>query len=104
MAISNIVVGTTEEDVFTSSGSTAITFLSLCNLTMNTLSVNVYLVPNAASVTNASLVLKNLQITAEDTYEFYHAAEKLILADGDRIVVQSSISDSLAVVISSVGV
>lgn len=104
MAISNVVVGTSQEDVFVSSGASAVTFLSLCNLTTNTLTVNLYLVPAATSVTDASLVLKNLQITSEDTYEFYQGGEKIILDNGDRIVVESSEAASLAVVVSSVGV
>lgn len=104
MAISNTIVGDTQVDVYESEGASAVTFLSMCNLSNNTVVINLYLVPSSEPLTSACLVLRDLEITAGDTYEFYHAAEKIIMDDGDKIVIEASLPTSIAVTVSSVKV
>lgn len=104
MAISNTIVSDAQIDVFESDGSSAITFLSMCNLTNNTVTINLYLVPAFNPLTSACLVLRDLEITSGDTFEFYHAAEKIILDHGDKVVMESNAPSSVAVTVSSVKV
>jgi hypothetical protein len=42
----------------------------------------------------------NIQITTQDTYQFYAGNEKLILASGDSIQINSSANSSIAAVVS----
>jgi hypothetical protein len=104
MAIANTVVDSAPTDVYVSAGETAITFLSMCNYSANTVSVDLYLIPTGSTVSNASLFLKGLEITESDTYELYHAAEKLILSNNDKIVAVASAPNAVAVSISFVKV
>jgi len=104
MAIANAIVETTPTTIYQSVGSTAITFVSLCNYSVSTVYVDVYLVPNGSPVTNACLLAKELELVVADTYELYHAAEKFILDNNDRLVMVSSEEDAVAVSVSYVGV
>ena len=98
MSISTANVTSAGNIVYTSSGNTAVTFLSLCNYGAGNLTANVYVVPNGSSVANSTLTIASLQLTALDTYQFYNASEKLLLSSGDTISVQASGNTVTAVV------
>ena len=98
MGISTANVTTAGNIVYTSSGNTAVTFLSLCNYGAGNLTANVYVVPNGSSVANSTLTIASLQLTSLDTYQFYNASEKLLLSSGDTISVQASGNTVTAVV------
>ena len=77
--------------VYTSVGNSAITFLSLCNYdSASSITANVYVVPSGNTAGNDNIVLANLAVSAEDTYQFYAGGEKLLLGNGDFISVQSN--------------
>ncbi len=95
------ITQTTDTDVYTSSGESGITTLLICNHHASTDAiVNVYVVPSAGTVGTSNQILKNLTIVAGDT--FVMDMEKLILDDGDAIVVQSNVGAPGASIINTV--
>jgi hypothetical protein len=85
------------DTVYTSTGNTAITFLSLCNYNSNTVTANVYVVPVGGSADNTNIILANLSLTGEDTYQLYAGGEKLLLGNGDFVSVQANANTVTAV-------
>ena len=94
---------TNSTTVYTSSGESGITTLILCNHHASTDAiVNVYVVPSGGTAGDANQILKSLTIVASDT--FVMDMEKLILSNGDFIVVQSNAANVVNSVISSMAV
>jgi hypothetical protein len=104
MTISVANVTTAATSVYTSSGNTAVSFMSLCNYSGNTVTANVFVVPNGGSAGNSTVVLANLELTSEDTYQFYAGGEKLLLSNGDSVRVSASDNDTVTVVVSYIAV
>ena len=104
MSISVANVTTLTDSVYTSTGSSAITFMSLCNYSGANVTANVHVVPDGGVPSNVNLVLSNLEITAADTYQLYSGGEKLLFADGDSIQVQVSANNAVTVVVSSTAI
>jgi hypothetical protein len=100
MSIQVANVTTNTASVYTSSGNTAITFLSLCNYSASNVSANVYVVPNGGSVGDSTAVLASLGITTLDTYQLYSGGEKLLLGNGDSIQVSCTANNSITVTTS----
>lgn len=100
MSISTANVTTTIANAYVSSGNTAVTFLSLANYSLSNVSANVYVVPSGDAVGNLNIVVSNIQITTQDTYQFYAGNEKLVLENGDSIQVDASADNSIAAVVS----
>lgn len=100
MSISTANVTTSTANAYVSSGNTAVTFLSLANYSASNVTANVYVVPSGDSVGNLNIVVANLQITTNDTYQFYAGNEKLIMANGDSIQVNAGADNSIAAVVS----
>lgn len=98
IAVGNVT--TSASAVYTSSGNTVVTFLSLCNYSVGNATANVYVVPNGNSAGNATAVIKNLEITPGDTYQFYVGNEKLILGNSDTIQVDANANNSITTVVS----
>jgi hypothetical protein len=74
--------------------------LSLANYSASNVTANVYVVPSGNTVGNLNVVVANLQISTQDTYQFYAGNEKLILANGDSIQVNAGANNSIAAVVS----
>ncbi len=100
MSIQNANITTSIANVYVSSGETAVTFLSLANYSASNVTANVYVVPSGNVAGNLNIVTANLQITTQDTYQFYAGNEKLVLATGDSIQVDASANNSIAAVVS----
>lgn len=103
MAIVNTVADTAPTTVYTSAGDSAITFMSLCNFSDYTQEVTIYIVPAGEIPADIHMVITQLQLTAKNTYEVYHGAEKLILSAGDYVAVRASESNSVSVFVSFTG-
>lgn len=84
--------------VYTSSGNTAITFLSLCNYAAGNVTANVYVVPSAGTAGNTNIILNNLALLSGDTYQLYAGGEKLLLGPGDFVQIQSNANTVTSVV------
>jgi hypothetical protein len=100
MTISTANVTTATANVYASTGNTVVTFLSLCNYTASNVQANVFVVPSGGSVGNLTAVIANIEIAAQDTYQFYVGNEKLILSNNDSIQVNASANNSIAVLTS----
>ena len=85
MTIQVANVTTAGNTVYTSSGNTAITFLSICNFDSATCTANVYVVPSGGTAGNTNIVLANIELTGLETYQLYAGGEKLLLGNGDFV-------------------
>ena len=85
MTINVANVTTAGNVIYPSVGNTAVTYLALCNYSASNVSANVYVVPNGQTPANSNMLISSLNITGNDTYFLYIAAEKIILANGDSI-------------------
>lgn len=102
MTIQVANVTTAGANVYTSSGNTAVTWLSLCNYGASDVEVNVYVVPYTTSPGNNNIVLTQVVLTASgngsgDTFQIYSGGEKLLLGGGDFINVVSNANTVTAV-------
>ena len=100
MPIATGNVTTTAASVYTSSGNTAVTFLSLCNYSAANVTANVFVVPNSGSPGNLNAVLSEILIQANDTYQLYAGNEKLVLGNGDSVQANANVDNAVATVTS----
>jgi hypothetical protein len=107
MTIATFSANTSTGNAYVSSGNTAITWLSLCNYSANSIVANVYVVPNSSAAGTTNIVLAGLILTSGnashgggDTYQLYGAGEKLLLGPGDSIQVNCNAASGLTVVTS----
>lgn len=103
MTIQVANVTTAGNTVYTSTGNTAVTFLSLCNYGNADVETNLYVVPSGGSAGNNNIVLTQLLLTASgngtgDTYQLYAGGEKLIFGNGDFVQVTANANSVTAVV------
>ncbi len=86
MAITNYQVGTgTGSAAFTASADTAVTVIYITNKSNSDGTVDVYVTPNGASVSENHLVYTELTVKARDTYII--DTEKMILENGAKIYI-----------------
>lgn len=105
MAITNTrLLTSSPTTVFQAVGQQAITVMYICNTTSTTVAVNVYVVNNDDSTASGddNMILSALEITANDTYIM--SAEKLILDDLDKIIMEANIPDLITATVSSIAV
>lgn len=100
MPIVTANVSTSTAPAYTSLGNSAVTFMSLCNYSGGNIVANVYVVPNGSSPGNLNIVMSNLPITSNDSYQFYAGNEKLILSNNDTIQVNASANSAVTIVTS----
>ena len=100
MTISTSAIGNTVGNVYVSSGNTAITWMSINNYSAGNVLANVYVVPNGDTAGTDNLILTNLDLAANDTYQIYAAGEKLLLGNDDSIQVVANTGASLNAVVS----
>lgn len=89
---------TTPSAMYTSSGTTAITAIYLCNYSGSTVTVSVYVVPAAGTAGNTNIIYKDLAIAAADTYVIDN--ERIILDNNETIQVSADAGSSVNVVTS----
>ena len=90
MAITTTFVTTVGNTVYTSSGNTAVTWLSLNNWGPSNVTANLYAVPNGNVAGNINQIAYGLLLQSGDTYQIYVGNEKLLLSNGDFISVDST--------------
>ena len=100
MTIATSNVSTTTSSVYTSSGNTAITWLSLTNYGVSNVTANVHVVPSGETANSVNTILASIQITTLDTYQLYAGAEKLLLSNGDTIQINASANSAIGAVTS----
>lgn len=103
MAILNTVLtNSAATSIYTSSGTSAITTIHLCNTTGASVTANVYIVTDGGTAGSGNAIYTNLSITPQNTYIVY--AEKFILSDGDSIQANCSATNSVTATVSSIGI
>lgn len=101
MAISTTTVTTgTAANVYASSGNTAVTYLSLTNITAGNVLANVYVVPSGGTAGNTNVTLLQIEIATLDTYQLYAGNEKLLLGNGDTIQANTNAASAITAVCS----
>ena len=100
MSINTTAVANSNTIVYTSTNGSAITNLTLCNYSASNVTISLHVVPNGATATDANIMLKDLTITAGDTYVLYGGAEKLLLDNGDFVSVICSANTSVTAITS----
>jgi len=93
-------VTTAAAAVYSSSGNTAVTFMSICNYSAGNVTANVFVVPSGDTPGNLNTVLSVIEISANDTYQFYAGNEKLVLSNGDTIQANANVDNSVTTVTS----
>jgi hypothetical protein len=83
MAIVSNVITTSGNIIHSSSGSTAITVLYICNRGTTAAEVNVHVVSNGSSRSGSNIIYNSLPLKGQDTYVI--DTEKLLLDNGDSI-------------------
>lgn len=102
MSISSTTLSTTIANVYSSgSGNSAVTSLTLCNYSPSNVQINLYVVPANGSPNTSTIALANLNLTSEDTYQLYAAAEKLVFGPNDYIAANATANTAVTVVVSS---
>lgn len=97
-SVSTANITTSVANAYVSTGNTAITFFTLCNYSAGNATTNVYLVPSGGTAGNNNIILSNLLITSNDTYQMYQAAEKMLLSNGDSIQVSANANSAITTV------
>lgn len=83
-----------------SSEKRAVLSIIFCNVSANIATITLYAYPNGGSAGNASTLIKNLDIPAEESY-IWTGDEKMILNTGDTIsAVCGTGSDLVAVTVN----
>ena len=98
MAISTANVTTAGNIVYTSSGNTAVTWLSLCNTGMSNVTANVFAVPSGNTAGASNQIAYTLLLQSGDTYQIYVGNEKLLLDNGDFIQADATANTVTSVV------
>lgn len=100
MALSNTLINTSAQPIYTSSGSNAIVTAYFCNFGLNPITFSVYAVPVGYGPDLTTMIYSNVNITSNDTYVW--DSEKLILEDGDSLWALASVDDVVTVTICDV--
>jgi hypothetical protein len=100
--LNTVLTNSTAASIYTSSGTSAITTIHLCNTTGSTVTANVYIVTSGGIAGAGNAIYTNLSITGQNTYIIN--AEKFILSNGDSIRANCSAGSSVTATVSSIGI
>lgn len=98
IAIGNVT--TAAANVYVSTGNTAITWLSITNYSAGNVAANVFVVPSGNTAGNLNVILSQIEIATQDTYQLYTGGEKLLLDNGDSIQANANVDNSITTVTS----
>jgi hypothetical protein len=103
MAITNYVLGTSPANIYISSGNTVVSTMYFCNNNTSAINLNVFLLPNAATVGNLNYqIYKDVQLASGDTYVV--DMEKLVFANGEKIQANATTANVVTATVSYVGI
>ena len=97
MTIALAQVTNSADAIYTSSGNTAITSLTMCNWGPSAVTANLYVVPNGTTPGTTNIALSSVLITSSETAQLYMFAEKLLLGPGDTICANASANTVTAI-------
>jgi hypothetical protein len=107
MAVQSVAINNTNTDLFVSSGNNAVTTIMICNkIPFDPLDpaadqtyLYLHIVANGDGVTDTNLVVNKLLVPAGETVTF--DTEKIVLANGDRIVANTELPANLVATVST---
>ena len=104
MSITNATLTTgAAASVYTSSGSSAITTMYLCNRTASPVTVNLFVVASGGVASQANnMIYSNLVIASNDTYVMEW--ERILLTNGDSVQANASAASSIVSTVSYTGI
>jgi hypothetical protein len=106
MAIQNVLVGTSNTVMYTSSGANAVSTMIICNYGGSTSNLSLFAVPSAevsgTTTQNKHTLISALPIPAGETVSLDQ--EKLIFANGDTLIAIASVGSMLSFTISTLAV
>lgn len=85
MSIATASISTAGSNVYSSSGNTVVTWLSICNTTAGNITANVHVLVSGATANTENTIASNVLITSGDTYQIYTGNEKLLLDNNGAI-------------------
>jgi hypothetical protein len=100
MATTSSLITTTGDTVYTSTGNTVITWLSITNYSAGNALASVHVVPSAGSANAQNTIISNVLITAGDTLQLYTGNEKLILENNTFVYAIANANTALNTVTS----
>jgi len=89
-------------NIYSSSGTSAITTIHLCNYSGSAVTANIYICPANAAPGSSNIIYSNVSINSHDT--LIVQTEKFILSNGDAIKANCSASNSVTATVSSIGI
>ena len=100
MSLETNLIADSATTVYTSTGQSAVTYISITNYTASAVNVDINVLPSGEAVGDENLVASELTIDANDTYFFYGGGEKLLLDASDSISATANTASSLNCVVS----
>jgi hypothetical protein len=110
MAIQSVAIGTGNTTLYTSTNNNAVTTIMICNTatydplnpTVGLTYLDLHFVASTDGISSTNLVVNQLPVPAGETVTF--DTEKIILANGDRVVASSASPANLVATISTLEV
>jgi hypothetical protein len=104
MSIQNKTLDTVAANILVGSGTigTATTTLYFCNRTGTSTTFNLYVVPAGFTANANNIVYSNKVVASNDTY--IADIEKIYLGNGDMIVANANVANSIVATVSSIGI
>lgn len=104
MAIESNLIGTSDTDVYESTGGdSAVTTIFVCNYSETAdVKINIHLVPNGSSASDENRIIKNLVVFSTDTFVF--GTERVLLSSGDKIVMTANTASIASATVSYTGI
>ena len=104
MALTNIILDTAPTELFTSTAGNinAVIVTYLCNTDSNAVQFNLYAVPVGSLADATTLIYKEVNLAASDTYIL--DTEKLILDAGDGLWADATTTGVVVVTVNTIGV
>ena len=100
MAIEITEIQDSATTVYTSTGNSAVTFASFCNISGSSDTLDVYVVPDTDTADDTNIVIKQLSVNTADTHQLYLGGEKLLLEDGDTLQATAGTAGAFTAVVS----
>ncbi len=102
MAIKNTVLGVSPTSIYSSSKTSAVSTIYLCNKSQGMLTFSIYAVPAGQVANIDNIIYYDVQLSPTDTYVI--DTERLILDNNDSLVALASQDNAIVVTVSYVGV
>lgn len=100
MSTTSSLITTSGNTVYTSTGNTVITWLSITNYSAGNALADLHVVPSAGSANSQNIIISNVLITAGDTLQLYTGNEKLILESNTFVYAVANANTALNAVTS----